>query len=584
MTANAYVPSRPGKHPGVLIVHGHWKGAKQDPVVQSRCQGLVKLGFFVLAVDAFGGGERGIGKALGEYHGEMIGAALWPTGLALSGLQVYENMRAIDYMQSRPECDGARLGVTGASGGGNQSMYIGAYDERLSAVVPVCSVGRYQAYLGTACCNCEVVPNAIAHLEEWAVLALTVPRALLVINATKDAVQFSVEEATKSLALTRKVYEAFAAGDSLKHAPFESFHDYNQPMRELMYGWMTRHLKGEGTGDPIPEPELQLEEPETLRCFPGDSRPEDFVTLPKFTAAKGREIVSALRRPPMTHREQWSATAEMRRRRMRTRWVPADVIWPGEMRPPEIRPMQATEIPPMQAAEKPLAWMIVSEPGIEVQLKQHGLAGSAGPATVWIDLAGSAVVEQSDEFTQAKEQAAPVFTVDLRATGRYQHGGDKIGRAPDHNTAQWGCWLGYPLLGQWLVDLAAIRTAITTVAPKVTEVSLRGMGAGAFLALVAGASDPRWAGVVVSDCLATLVNETPLEKFRMGLLAHGLLNDVGDVADIAALIAPRPVAVLSAADSAGNRLSAADVAAAFEQTTWLYKLIGSPGAFTLPGA
>ena len=55
--------------------------------------------------------------------------------------------------------DGDRIGITGASGGGNQTMYAGAWDERFKAVVPVCSVGNYQAYLGTGCCLCEVVPG-----------------------------------------------------------------------------------------------------------------------------------------------------------------------------------------------------------------------------------------------------------------------------------------------------------------------------------------------------------------------------------------------------------------------------------------
>lgn len=95
MTANAYVPdkAKSEKVPAILHVHGHWAGAKQDRVVQSRCIGSVKHGFFVLVVDAFGAGERGTGKKLGEYHGEMTGATLFPIGLPLSGLQVYENMR-----------------------------------------------------------------------------------------------------------------------------------------------------------------------------------------------------------------------------------------------------------------------------------------------------------------------------------------------------------------------------------------------------------------------------------------------------------------------------------------------------------
>ena len=152
MTANAYVPEGEGKRAAVLCVHGHWRLAKSEPVVQARCIGLAKLGFFVLMVDAFGAGERGLQPPLGEYHGEMVGATLFPTGRPLSGIQVYENQRAVDYMLTRPEVDGDRLGITGCSGGGNQTMYAGAFDERFEAVVPVCSVGTYQAYLGAACC------------------------------------------------------------------------------------------------------------------------------------------------------------------------------------------------------------------------------------------------------------------------------------------------------------------------------------------------------------------------------------------------------------------------------------------------
>ncbi len=175
MTANLYVPDGAKKTPApaILQVHGHWKGAKQDPVVQSRCIGAAKLGFVVLCVDAFGAGERGVGTALGEYHGDMTAATLLPLGTPLSGLQVYENMRAVDYLETRPEVDKTKIGITGASGGGNQTMYAGAWDKRFKAVMPVCSVGNYQSYLQTACCMCEVVPGALKFTEEWAVLALS---------------------------------------------------------------------------------------------------------------------------------------------------------------------------------------------------------------------------------------------------------------------------------------------------------------------------------------------------------------------------------------------------------------------------
>ena len=141
-------------------------------MVQARCLGLVKLGFFVLTLDAFGAGERHPTPGPGAYHGAILGASLWPASQTLLGMQVYDNRRAVDYLLTRPEVDGARLGVTGASGGGNQTMYAGALDERFQAVVPVCSVGNYQAYLQAACCVCEVLPGALRFTEEGDVLGL----------------------------------------------------------------------------------------------------------------------------------------------------------------------------------------------------------------------------------------------------------------------------------------------------------------------------------------------------------------------------------------------------------------------------
>src|SRR5262249_39364035 len=182
------------------------------------------------------------------------GRRLWAAGYTLLGMQVYDNRRAVDYLVSRPEVDGKKLGITGASGGGNQSMYAGALDERFGAVVPVCSVGTYQAYLKAASCVCEVLPGALKFTEEGDVLGLVAPRALLVINATEDAHQFSIGEAKKSLERTKAIYKLHDKEERVRHDTFESPHDYNKAMREAMCGWMTKWLKGEGEGKPIAEP------------------------------------------------------------------------------------------------------------------------------------------------------------------------------------------------------------------------------------------------------------------------------------------------------------------------------------------
>src|SRR5207302_5586175 len=158
--------------------------------VQARCIGLARLGYVCLAVDAFGAGERAVDPGPGTYHGGLLGASLWPAGVPLIGLQVYDNRRAVDYLASRPEVDPAKLAITGASGGGNQSFYAGATDERLAAVIPVCGIGTYDAYLKTACCVCELNVAGAAYATAGDLLAMVAPRALLVISATRDAFQF----------------------------------------------------------------------------------------------------------------------------------------------------------------------------------------------------------------------------------------------------------------------------------------------------------------------------------------------------------------------------------------------------------
>src|SRR6516162_764303 len=317
VTASLYVPQPVrGRHPAVLVVHGHWPWARRDPVVQARCLGLVRLGFVVLAVDAFGAGERYTKPAPGAYHGALLGAALWPAGHTLLGMQVYDNRRMVDYLLTRPEIDGTRLGITGASGGGNQTMYAGALDERFAAVVPVCSVGNYQAYLQAACCVCEVLPGALRFTEEGDVLGLVAPRALMVVNATMDAFQFSVGEAKKSLERTRAIFKLYLAEDKLQHSVFESPHAYNQAMREAMYGWMTRWLKREGKGDPIPEPEHDLETIEALSCFPDGKRPPEFVYPGTYAKREATRLLKTVAKKP-DHKEQWQAQAIILRARLR---------------------------------------------------------------------------------------------------------------------------------------------------------------------------------------------------------------------------------------------------------------------------
>jgi len=561
MTANAYIPDGQGKRPAVLCVHGHWPKAKQDPVVQDRCLGLVKLGFFVLAVDAFGAGERAIGKALGEYHGEMVAATLLPVGLPLSGLQVYENMRAVDYLQTRPEVDGSKIGITGASGGGNQTMYAGAFDERFACVVPVCSVGTYQAYLRAACCMCEVVPGALQFTEEAGILGLVAPRGLMIINATKDAFQFSIGEAEKSIAAARTVFELLESSDHLRHTTFESPHAYNQPMREAMYGWMTLHLKGEGKGDPIPEPEHQTEDPELLRCFPEETRPDDWVTLPKFAAAESRAVLKKLQSEKHQHIEHWQATEQFLRFRL-------DQLLGG------VQPHRKVSVQKQPAAQGAVQTYLISpEPGIQISAVHHPGKRKEPKTAVILDMEGTFHAADTELVKELKATGWDVVFTELRATGQYAVLPNKVGRAPDHNSAEWSLWLGRPMLGQWVRDVHAIFEALAEQAPQLVEnLHLVGLGPAGTVALAAAVFDERVAGVACIGSLASLVTETPYQNQRLGILVPGSLRKAGDLAQWSALLAPRRLVMAAAVQANAEPLSQEELHANFAYTRGIYRL------------
>lgn len=569
MTSSLYVPEPTrGPYPAVLVVHGHWAGARRDPVVQARCLGLVKLGFVVLAVDAFGAGERYTTPALGTYHGALYGSTLWPVGQTLLGMQVYDNRRAVDYLVSRPEVDGKRLGVTGASGGGNQTMYAGALDERFGAVVPVCSVGTYQSYLHAACCVCEVLPGALGFCEEGDVLALVAPRALLVVNATKDSFNFSVGEAARSIKRARPVFQLYDAEQKLRHATFESPHAYNQAMRETMYGWMTRWLKNEGQGKPIPEPAHQIEKVEDLTCLPVGKRPAGFLFPAAFAAQEARRLITANKVPD--HRERWEAIAAAKRGQL-VQQVFGDF---PRARRPEAKPGKARVEGELRTT--PLVLHPEPDMPVPVLLRTRGKGKEPRPACLIVHMDGKDEALRHPLADALLSRGWAVAAADLRATGetRSASDGQGIAGAPDHNSAEHALWVGRPLLGQWVFDA---RTVLEWLASQKSldrrRLTLIGIGQAGIIASCAAAVDESIAAAVLIEAPMTYVTEAPYPPgTRMGLLAPGIVRVVGDLPQLAALCAPRRLVVAGGLGPDGKSISEKDLRTGYRFTHEIYRL------------
>ena len=271
VTANLYIPDGEGPFPAILNVHGHRFQGKVAANVQSRGHVFAKCGYVCLSTDVFGAGERTTTHGVPEYHGRYRGASLMNVGETLMGIQVAESMRAIDLLQSFPFVDKDNIGVTGASGGGNQTMYVAAMDERVKAAVPVCSVGTYEVYVRSLNCFCELMPGGLNFTEEYGILALTAPRALKICNGVNDIEVFSVNEMLRSFNEAKKVFRFYNAEVNLTHEVLNRVHGYFPEALEAAVGFFDLHLKGVGHGmarqvpdyTSLPENDLMVWQPKT---------------------------------------------------------------------------------------------------------------------------------------------------------------------------------------------------------------------------------------------------------------------------------------------------------------------------------
>jgi hypothetical protein len=333
-------------------------------------------------------------------------------------------------------------------------------------------------------------------------------------------------------------------------------------MRDAMYGWMKKHLAEEGTGDPLPEPELKTVDPESLRCFPGDSRPDNFMTIPRFAFREARRLLEI--RKPVTNAEEWQQQSQTMRRTLREKTLG---------RSPAESKLDLTIKPASDNASRTIQFS--PEPGLTLVANQRPAAGVR--VALLLDLAEGERAGGQPLAAELMRAGWSVVTLDLRATGRLAQPGDKIGRAPDHNTGEWAMWIGRPLLGQWVVDVRKTLDAISAAPAKPPEeIAVIGNGPAGVVAICAAAVDERIQRVAAVNMLASFVTDVPYEGQRLGILAPGILRDVGDIPHLLSLVAPRRVVLAGGVSGGGKALAADELQVAHQPAADVWKILRSP--------
>jgi dienelactone hydrolase len=273
VTGNLYRPKKAagGKAPGVLFAHGHWADARlsqatdtelrneiatgQERFVeggksrfQSMCVQLARMGCVVWQWDMLGDSDsqqlsRQLVHSFAKQRPEMNTTENWglfspqaETHLqSIMGLQTWNAVRSLDFLLELPEVDPQRVAITGASGGGTQTMLLAAIDPRISLSFPAVMVSTAMQG-GCTCENASLLRVGTGNVE-FAGLFAPKPQGM----TTAD--DWTKEMSTKGFPELKRLYGLLGAPNQVMLQRGEHFpHNYNAVSRAAFYNWINRHF------------------------------------------------------------------------------------------------------------------------------------------------------------------------------------------------------------------------------------------------------------------------------------------------------------------------------------------------------
>lgn len=254
-----YRPTRrTGPAPGVLSPCGHSAEGKAAAAYQILHVNLVKRGYVVLTYDPVGQAERSqfwdrarrrsrYDLGCGEHA--VLGNPLYLLGSSLARYRIWDGLRGIDYLASRPEVDATRIGCVGNSGGGTLTAYIAALDRRVAAAAICCYITTLPRRMGNriqkdpASDPEQDIDRFVREgIDHAGLLALCAPRPTLVGSARLDF--FPIEGARESFGEAKRLYEAAGVGDRIAQVEAAEKHGLTLPLRQAVYAWFERWLAG----------------------------------------------------------------------------------------------------------------------------------------------------------------------------------------------------------------------------------------------------------------------------------------------------------------------------------------------------
>ena len=579
VTANLYIPNhhRP-PYPGIIHPLGHAENGKASYTYQYVSQTLARKGFMVLPFDPFGQGERlqyldaRTRKSLYGPTGEhdQAGRPMLLLGSQFAQYRVWDGIRALDYLLSRPEVDPERIGCTGQSGGGTMTMYLAALEPRIKVAVE--SDGNSENVAGPSYAPPGAVDDAEQNLvgsipeglDRGDLLLAFAPKPLLILYSRTDSgLTYSptYEEGTKEVYTeVQAAYKLMGASDKVGLFGSPLPHAYEFFNRRETYRWFNRWLGSEERG--TEEEEFDTSGPDALNCTStGQVR----------TSLGGRSViqlnVDCLRACLPAN----STPSDLKAFRERVQSTLRELLaLPTQHTPLDSRTLSSNAWRENIAVDE---FTFESEPLVRVAgWFLRPAKGGPFPTIVYVSEGNrNQVVQEGSQITEFARKGFAVCAVDLRGIGLSMPHYPAAGPIYYHDSSLheryvWAFFtLGKPVLGQRVWDFLRCLDYVQS-RRDVDQSRIRGFGEknAALAVLLAGVLDDRLQSFLLDRPLATYQSVVESEAYSLDLswFLYSVLNHF-DIPDLIGSLAPRPCWILNAADSVGETLPESEVLARY---------------------
>ncbi|MGH9767606.1 MAG: alpha/beta hydrolase family protein [Blastocatellia bacterium] len=589
ITANLYLPETGrGPYPGILMPLGHENGGKAHDAWQRLAITFAKNGFAILLYEPVSQGERvqlydpdlgesKVRQATTEHT--LAGTQCLLLGHSFARHVIWDGMRALDYLISRPEVDSSRIGCTGNSGGGTLTAYLSALDDRIKVAAPSCYLTNWKSLLetiGPQDAEQNLPPFLSDGLDQADFVTAFAPKPYLILSAARDF--FPIAGTRQTFREVKRLYGLMGAEEKLNMLEADDGHGYTRPRRLAAYRWMNRWLKGPGLqeDEPIDEPEIEIESEDDLRCTQAGqvSLSLGGETIFSINLAEARKVKpkrSAITTPEDLRRFQ----AEIRDRvqRLTAFEKPAgspDVRAFGEIARDGYR------------IEKLL---IEGDPAIPALLFKPDGPVPKRRAILYVHENGKAAeANVGGEIEDLVRGGAVVLAIDLRGRGETREEAARVWDIFGHfESAMTALLVGKTLVGLRAQDVVRAVDALAARRDvEIESLSAFGRGDAAVPLLHAAALDDRIKSVTLEEMLVSYesVVEWKIHQEVFESVVPAALANY-DLPDLAASLAPRKLQIINAVNPRGQRMETQQVKREYEAAQKAFAAAGAPQSFSV---